>query len=319
MHDFSSLIEGLKLNNIEITDTTSQLQNIEIDSDQPSELPLITFDVRDFQQELKSNSERNNKNFHSNSERFNAYDVAHNCIRSVLFRIFKYPLRSYSDSWLPVKLRTTLGNACHEFIQASKVFTEEEVYMRVPSLNISTKIDCLINDNVLVEIKSCNYTDYANIIKTNLPRTKDLYQAILYRYLLENHLEESMAQTLSDDEKRKYNLPKLKQYKIKVIQFIYICHELISAEADTIEQDLEFSKRLKKFLNSKNNKFWFIKDLQLNIENFDVTRIEQHVVDKLSELKKYNDEKKLPDMKHRHIDPKSCFFCLFKEVCSSNV
>jgi len=196
--------------------------------------------------------------------------------------------------------------------------TEEEVYMRVPSLNISTKLDCLINDNVLVEIKSCNYADYAAIIKNNLPRTKDLYQAVLYRYLIQNHLEESRNQVLTEDEKKKYNLPKLDKYNIRTIQFIYICHELIAAETESIEQDIEFSKRLKKFLNSKNNKFWFIKELQLNLDNFDITNVEKMVVDKLSELKLHYDNKKIPDMSHKHVDPKSCFFCLFKEVCSKN-
>ena len=313
--DFSSLIEGLELNNIGFSeDVIYNTKNDIGDVDN-----ITTFSVSDFQKELKLNSQKNNKHFHNNTDRFNAYDIAHNCIRSVLFRTFKFPLKDYSDSWLPVKLRTDLGNACHTFIQSSKIFTEQEVYLRVPSLNISTKIDCLINNNVLVEIKSCNYTDYSAIIKNNLPRTKDLYQAVLYKHLLENYLNESSSQVLTSDEIKKYNLPKLKEYDIKVLQFIYVCHELISAEANTIEQDIEFSKRLKKFMNSKNNKFWFIKEIQLDLENFNIEKIENHVVDKLKELKIYYDSKKIPDLNNKYVDPKACFFCLFKEVCRQHI
>ena len=200
--DFSSLIEGLELNNIGLLE--DNIDNTKIGIGNINN--IITFSVSDFQKELKLNSQKNNKYFHNNTDRFNAYDIAHNCIRSVLFRTFKFPLKDYSDSWLPVKLRTDLGNACHTFIQSSKIFTEQEVYLRVPSLNISTKIDCLINNNVLVEIKSCNYTDYSAIIKNNLPRTKDLYQAVLYKHLLENYLDESASQVLTPDEIKKYNL-----------------------------------------------------------------------------------------------------------------
>ena len=313
--DFSSLIEGLELNNIGFSeDVIYNTKNDIGDVDN-----ITTFSVSDFQKELKLNSQKNNKYFHNNTDRFNAYDIAHNCIRSVLFRTFKFPLKDYSDSWLPVKLRTDLGNACHTFIQSSKIFTEQEVYLRVPSLNISTKIDCLINNNVLVEIKSCNYTDYSAIIKNNLPRTKDLYQAVLYKHLLENYLDESSSQVLTSDEIKKYNLPKLKKYNIKVLQFIYVCHELISAEANTIEQDIEFSKRLKKFMNSKNNKFWFIKEIQLDLENFNIEKIENHVIDKLKELKMYYDNKKIPDLNNKYVDSKACFFCLFKEVCRQHI
>lgn len=313
--DFSSLIDGLKINNvIDDENTVSSLTTT-----QPEQNDIITtFNVSDFKSELKSISDCKNKQNYFYSSRFNAYDVAHSCIRSVLFRLFKFPLKDYSDSWLPVKMRSHIGSACHEFIQSSKVFTETEVYLRVPSKNISTKIDCLINNNVLVEIKTCNYADYSNIIKLNLPRTKDLFQAILYRYLLENHLEESLSQQLSEDELKKYNIPKLNKYNIKVLQFIYVCHELVSAEAGTIEQDIEFSKRLRKFLNSRNNEFWFIKEIKLDLNNFNIEKIENYVKDKLKELNQYYFNKELPPIDNKFVDKKSCFFCLFKQICENN-
>jgi hypothetical protein len=309
--DYSSLIEGLALNNI--TPEISDFNNTDTSN---LEEKYSVFDVNNFIQELKVNSQVSNKRFHDSSERFNSYDIAHTCIRSVLFRIFHYPLYDYSDSWLPVKLRTNLGTACHDFLQQSKMFTETEVYLRVPSKNISVKIDCLINNNVLVEIKSCNYADYDQIIKKNLPRTKDIYQAVLYKHLLENDLEESSKQDFTEEEIRKYNFPKHESYKIKTIQFIYICHELVCADTESIEQDIEFSKRLKKFLKSKNNKFWFIKTIELNLENFNIVNIENHVTDKLKELQKYHSVKQIPDMNNKYVDLKSCFFCLFKETCS---
>ncbi|MBK7107461.1 MAG: hypothetical protein IPH62_19515 [Ignavibacteriae bacterium] len=307
--EFTDLLTGLQNNKFE------EMDSININND--IKKPLTVFDVNSFIRELKLKSASDNRYFHDSSERFNAYDLAHNCIRSVLFRIFKYPLKDYSDSWLPVKLRTRLGTACHEFVQSSSIFTEQETYLRILSENISVKLDCLINNNVLVEIKSCNYTDYSQIIKTNLPRTKDLFQSILYKHLLETHLDEAKEQVYTERESRKYNHPKLDKYKIEQLQFIYICHELVSAETESIEEDIEFSKRLKKFLKSRNNKFWFIKTIELDLSKFNIVNMERAMVDKLNELNKYRKLKQIPEMTNKYVDKKACFFCLFKEICST--
>ena len=99
------------------------------------------------------------------------------CSRIPFFRIKSYPVADYSGSYLPVELRCSLGNACHEFIQGvSGMFTETEVCLKVPDLKISARLDGLINHNVLCEIKSCGYSDYAKILSSNTPRSHDFWQ-----------------------------------------------------------------------------------------------------------------------------------------------
>jgi hypothetical protein len=74
---------------------------------------------------------------------------------------------------------------------------------------------------------------------------------MIYKYALENHLEETKKQATS----RGGSLATLDKYNIEYIQFVYVCHELISAEADTIEQSIEMSKVLKRQLDSRRNPF----------------------------------------------------------------
>lgn len=283
---------------------------IKEDSKNESSNNYRKFAIDTFVKEMKDNSITSNKSRYSTT-RFNAYDIASNCIRNVLFRIYKTPLNSYEDTWLPVKLRTTIGSACHDFLQSSKIFTEKEVYLRIPSKNISVKIDGLIDKNVLVEIKTCAYDDFDEIHRTNAPRIKDMYQAFLYRHLLENYLEESISQDVSD---KQYNIPKHEKYDIKAIQFIYICNELLSMHDTSIEDDVKFSREIKKKYSSKRNPFWFIKVITVeNLDNY--SSITNHLVDKLNSLNEFFNKNMMPNMQNKYVDKSGCFFCLYKDVC----
>jgi len=98
-------------------------------------------------------------------------------------------VKSFADKWLPILLRSTIGTAIHEFIQSNtNQFTEGEVSLKIPSIKFSGRLDNLIGPNILIEIKSCTYADYEKIIRTRKPRVSDFYQAIVYKYILENIL-----------------------------------------------------------------------------------------------------------------------------------
>jgi len=313
---YENLLKGLELNSRSTTVSTedNQLSN----SVQPVSTPLkepVLFTVEGFKQNLKINSALSNKKFIDNSARLNAYDIVHSCIRNPIFRLLGTPIPDYSDNWLPVKLRAAFGTACHEFLQDnSNNFTETEIYLRVPSINISVKIDCLTGLHTLVEIKTCSYSDYSTILKTNQARAEDFYQALLYKNLLETHIEEAKQQEI---DLKKYNLPIYDKYDIKNIQMIYVCHELFSSDYDTLDKAVQESKELKRQLKSKYNTMWFIKVLNYDLCKYDVTSHINKIVDKLNESNKFLNAKQVPLLNHKYVDKKKCFFCLYKEHCST--
>ena len=210
---YNDLLTGLSDTNTETVIETKPevpIQEVQI------EPQLFTIDK--FIQDLTTNSANFNKTVHNNSIHMNAYDVASNCIREIIFKILNYPIKDYKAVWLPILLRAELGKAVHNFIQSnSTVFTEQERSMKVPSIRVSGRLDCLINDNILCEIKSCTYDDYHKILTKRQPRMADFMQTLLYKYLLENYLSEIKSQprkTLRSDP------PALDKYKIQYIQFI---------------------------------------------------------------------------------------------------
>lgn len=273
-----------------------------------------SFTLEDFKNDLINLTE--NKNFNqinNSSNRLNAYDIVHSCIRAVLFKMLKYEITSYKDVWLPLTLRHIIGTSCHNFIQnTSKTFTEKEVYLRIPSKNISVKIDCIINNNIIVEIKSCNYKDYEQIFKKKEARTEDLHQALLYKYLLENFLEESKSQKLESN--KQYNIPKFDKYNIDKIQLIYICHELLAADS-SIEDSINFANELKNKLNSKYNDFWFINIIDYDLTKNDYSVIINYISNKLDIINEFLNKKEIPEMSNKYVDKKKCYFCLYKSIC----
>ena len=271
------------------------------------------FDLKLLEETLKQNSHNKNKNYSKYSENLSGYDISKKCIRDTLFRIRSIPVQDYSDKWLPVSFRNELGTSVHNFLQTngSNQFTELEVTLKVPSLHVSCRLDGLIGNNVLVEIKSCPYSDYDTIIKKNQPRQTDFYQALLYKYLIENYLEEIKQQQPSRGGK----LPQLNKYNIEHIQFIYVCHELAVADSDDLNSAVKFAGELRKSLNSQKNPFWFLTTLTIDMTSLNIDPYIDYLKKRIEQFNYYLQNGQTPPKNHPYVDMKSCFFCLYKDYC----
>lgn len=272
------------------------------------------FNIDDFLSDISRASYDRNKQYMSKTANINGYDIGANCIRQILFKLLNYPVTSYCDSWLPVMMRASLGNAIHDFIQNnSKSFTEWECSMKVPSIRSSVRLDNLINDNVLVEIKSCTYTDYDKILRTKKPRDPDFYQAMFYRYLLHEHLEEIQAQPR---ENLRTSAPMLPKYNIDTIQLIYAAHDLLSSESGSISEALKHAAAVKKILNSKYNQFYYITAVTIDLNSIDTKPYEDYIKEKVQTINHFIESNMIPDMNNK-FTKKNCFFCLYKKICKT--
>jgi hypothetical protein len=272
------------------------------------------FDVNDFVEDLNNNSEAKNRRYLRNANNINGYDIASNCIRQIIFKLLNYPVRSYKDVWLPVIMRAKLGNAVHDFIQSnSKSFTEWECSLKIPSINTSVRLDNLIHNNVLCEIKSCTYGDYAKILNSKKPRDADFYQVMFYRYLLMNHLKEAQSQPLSS---LRSPPPKLPEYNIDTVQLIYAAHDLLSSDSVSPSDAIKQATVLKKMLNSKHNKFFYITTITLDLTVIDPAPYEAYIVEKLETINHCLANNIVPSRDNKFVN-NECFFCLFKEVCKT--
>lgn len=276
-----------------------------------SYIPRNLFDVNDFIQDVTNNSRNKNQSMSLASTNINSYDIAHNCIRIPFFKINNYPVPDYKDNWLPVIMRTKLGHAVHDFIQESyHSFTEQEISMKVPSIRASARLDCMIGKNVLVEIKSCTYADYATILRQRKPRDPDFFQTVFYKYLLENHLDECKQQTNTRTPP-----PAQDNYDIKYIQFIYVAHELMAADCGSISECIEVSKKVKQMLSSKHNHFQYITAITIDLNTIDITPHMDYIIKKLESTNYYLNNNIVPPMTDPFINSKSCHFCLYKHIC----
>ena len=276
-------------------------------------IPANPFDIIKFADELQQRSENKKRGYASNTQNINAYDVAHNCIRQIVYKLSGTPVKSYADKWLPVLLRTTLGNAVHDFIQKNtNQMTEQEVSLKVPSIRFSGRCDGLIGNNILVEIKSMPFDEYEKAIKTGNPRKQDALQAILYTYILENYLDEikqPQVKVRPGTEK-----PKLDKYKINLIQFIYVAHDLMSSDMEDFGRILKTTEAIKKRLNSKKNKFYFMTSIGVDLAKFDISTHVNYIKSKIQRINYYVDSNTLPPEDDEFIN-KNCFFCLYKDIC----
>jgi len=272
------------------------------------------FDIDKFAANLKNNSSKRNFDRYLFSENITAYDVAHNCIRQVLYRLYNTPIPYYNDIWLPVYMRQIIGNAVHEFIQDNFEFSEVEVAIKIDEFRFSGRIDAIINNNVLVEIKTVSFNDYRAIVNSNTPRDKDIKQVLIYKHLLENYLDKINETKNKLQDSDKYNWPKLDKYNIQYLQFIYIAHDLISSDVSSISEAIAIQRELKKKLNSKYNKFYFIKDIIIEVNN-EHRKIEHQLFDKLMSIIDYYNKHILPE-KSDYIDTKQCYFCMYKSICT---
>lgn len=283
--------------------------NLDIDIPQQSNNSIFT--INSLIEKLRVNSIEKNRKQLEESKYISGYDIARECIRKVVYRLTGYPVDIGPDEWLPVSFRAALGNAIHDFIQSNFDFTEVEVTVKVPSIMVSTRIDAIINDNVLVEIKSCQLKDYLEIVRTSAPRKYDLIQTVLYRYLLHNYLDEAKK----SDVARRTPPPKLDKYNINLIQIIYVANDIFSSDFESLEETLEYFNNVKKVFNSRDNHFYFISCINLDVKSFVIDKYEEFVSNKIKKINFYIKNNKIPPLTDEFIDKKSCYFCQYKKVC----
>ena len=270
------------------------------------------FDIKLFQDELYSKSENRKRAYAQYTQNISAYDIAVNCIRQVLFKLYQTPVKSYADKWLPVLLRSTLGSAVHDFIQNNtNQFTEVECSLKVPSIRFSGRLDALIGDSILVEIKSMSYNDYDKVLRSGRPRTSDFYQAMCYKYILEHYLDE-----LKQTKNTRTKPPKLDKYNITKLQFIYIAHDIMTTDIEDFDLMLEEVNKVKKMLKSKYNTFHFMSSLVIDVsDNEQMKPYIDYIVNKITTINNYLRANKMAPMDDPFVNKKSCYFCIYKDVC----
>lgn len=270
------------------------------------------FDLNTFITEVFNKSAEDNKRRIQNQKYMSAYDVSSTCIKNIIYKMRNVPIKDYSTKWLPIVLRSFIGKSVHDFVQQnSNQFTEHECSLKVPSIKFSGRLDNLINDNVLVEIKSLPYKDYRKVIKDQSPRLNDFYQTLVYKYILENYLHEIQTQT----EKTRSLPPKLSKYNIEAIQYIYVAHDIFASDVETLDEAIQIVDQVKKALNSRHNTFYFMTNMVLELKNYDLTNHFKYIVDKIKRVNYYLDNNLDVSPSDEFIDKKSCLFCLYKQIC----
>ncbi len=280
------------------------------------DLPIVQepFNIDKFIEELHERSSIRNQLYREHAQNINAYDIASGCIREVVYKLLNTPVESFADKWLPILVRSTIGASIHEFIQNNtSQFTEREVSLKIPSKRFSVRLDNLIGRNILVEIKSCSYSDYEKIITTRKPRVNDFYQTMVYKYILENHLEE--ARDPSIPIRKGTFKPLLDSYDIQTVQFIYVAHDVTATDVDSFAEILQRIKDLKRVLNSRSNSFFFMTTMLVDVTNGIADPYIKYVKDKLEAINQYLDTETIPPAADPYIDKSKCFFCLYRKIC----
>ena len=209
---------------------------------------------------------------------FNSTDILE-CFQKSVFKKDKVPIPSImnQNNFLKLEFKKLLGNAIHKFIQENySDFTEIELKLIVPSINVSIRLDALIGNSILIEIKSCESKKYHEIISSTF-REKDLLQALLYKYVLENYY---------DEIKKSTNL-KYINYDIKTIQLIYICND---------------------FGTLQNNEF--IKIFTLDLSKLDITKQIDDIKQRITFLNNQSTDK--IDF---FLKKDECIYCNWNKLC----
>jgi len=270
------------------------------------------FDLDKFIKELYVKTSTRNKENIQNQQFASSYDISSACILNIIHKLRNTPIKNYANKWAPITLRGNIGNSIHHFVQDhSDQFTEDEVSLKVPSIRFSGRIDDMIGNNVLVEIKSMPYNDYRKVIKTKAPRINDFYQTLAYKYILENHLEEAK----NDTTKTRSPRPKQSSYKIDYIQFIYVAHDILAYDIDSLDEAIEVVRKVKKTLNSKHNTFYFMTTLLLDLSTFDISQHMAYIENKIKRINHYMDNNLEVASDDEFVDPSKCFFCLYSSIC----
>lgn len=297
----------------------SVIPEIVVPKDQIEILPNLPinyefFNIDKFNKELFEKSTIKNQLYRETVQNISAYDISSVCIRDVFYKLTNTPIKSFNDKWLPILLRSTLGKAIHEFIQTNtNQFTEREVSLKIPSIKFSGRLDNLIGPNILVEIKSCTYSDYEKIIKKRKPRISDFYQTIVYKYILEKYINEAKDPNIPIREGT--FKPKLEKYDIQSIQFIYIAHDITANDVENFSQVLDNIKNLKRLLNSRSNTFFFMTTLVVDTISNNMDKYIEYVESKIKYINYYVDNNIVPPHNDPFIDKKACHFCLSASIC----
>lgn len=309
--DFIENIEKSPIvESVSLEEKQNQIETTQIDKTRE------IFDIQEFGNELYKTSEfRNKERAERPHQNITGYDIAVNCIMQVLFKLRNTPIENYADSWLPIYMRSEVGTAVHNFIQKNtSQFTETELNLKVPSIGFYGKIDFMVGDSTLGEIKTCTYSDYKTIVSKQKPRTKDFLQAFCYNYIINHYLDEIK----SDDVVIRHNMgekPKLDKYNIDKIQFIYIAHDIISSHAESYAEMLECVKTVKKNLNSKRNPFFFITSLVVNLNDPIIKEYNEYISGKFNDIHHYLNTNTNPTKDARYLCKNGCFFCPYKKIC----
>jgi len=329
--EFNDLLKMLQVpNKVEKKKISETTQSPEIIIPESSEAPNLNvpfeilpnlptsyspFNIDIFNQELFEKSAVKNQLYRDIVQNISAYDISSGCIRDIFYKLTNTPVESFADKWLPILMRSTIGTAIHDFVQSNtNQFTEREVSLKVPSIKFSGRLDNLIGPNILVEIKSCTYSDYEKIIRTRKPRVSDFYQTMVYKYILEKHLAEAKDPNIKI--RKGTSKPKFEKYDIQTIQFIYIAHDVTATDVESFGEVLNKIKELKRLLNSKSNSFFFMTTLVIDTINDVAEKYLEYVENKIKYINYYIDNNIIPPADDPFIDKSACFFCLYsREVC----
>lgn len=293
-----------------VDEQSNEKEKVDVQVDKPS---VSMFNIDQFVDFIKQASIEDNRRFFNESKYIIASDITNSCIRQTVFRLLKVPTTIREDVWLPVRFRSYLGKAIHSFIQDHYNFSEIEVSMRVPSINVSLRIDAIINNNVLVEVKSLPFKDYVNIVKSRSPRFGDFKQLTLYKYIIENYLDEIKSVPL--DEIRTQP-PKLDSYNIDTFQIIYVAHDVISTDFESISDMYKYISWFKKVVNSKDNQFYFICCLDFKLDSIpNLNGLIDEIKEHIKEINYYVNNSTIPPMNHKFVNKKMCYFCQYGQIC----
>lgn len=307
MSEYKALLEGLNDNDIgDILEIKSPIKNTEVfPKYEPQKID--SFDIEIFQTLLKEKVfNKNKKRIENKTQNITAYDLC-GCIKKIEFKLKNTPI-DFNSSYLPSELSMALGNSVHEFIQTNYCFTEIELPLSIhisKSLKISSRLDALINNNTLIEIKTCNYKEYYEILKNDNYRLKDYEQLCVYKYLLENHFDEIKNNLIQNRITPKFN-----NYKITKFQIIYICHEIVDASGN-----IDIYKDITEYYKNNFGNFWFIKTINIDAENEDTILEINTVSDKIKTILEYIPNNKEIPLNNKYCKKDECNFCPYKKIC----
>jgi hypothetical protein len=109
--------------------------------------------------------------------------------------------------------------------------------------------------------------------------------------------------------------PKLSKYNVDKLQFLYIAHDIVSSQAETYAEMLECVKSVKKVLNSRQNPFFFITTVIVDLDEETCNKMDEFIKGKFEDIHHYLRTETNPDDTSRYVNKKNCYFCPYKSIC----